>query len=311
MRFCVRSIVAVLSVALLASCGAADSGSNDAAGQSSQQPDGRLSVVASTNVWGDIAAQIGGDHVTVTSLIDDPSQDPHTFQPSGRDELAVSRASVVIVNGGGYDDFLVQMLASVGKSATVITATTVAAKLASFDPDNEHLWLNVDAVRAVADAIADAFAARDPATASAIQANAKAFDSSLDPLRATMSTIASRYSGTPVAVTEPLPDYLLHTAGLANVTPPSFTEAMEEGVDVSPSDLATVLALFSEHRVKLLVYNEQSASGQAQQVLAAAHKNQVPVMSITELLPSGEHYQQWIADMVHTLRRLLGGEAAQ
>lgn len=268
-----------------------------------------ISVVASTNVWGDIAQQVGGDLVTVTSLIYDPSQDPHEFRPSGRDELAVSRADVVIVNGGGYDDVVGQMLASAGADTVVVTAVDAAAQVPSVDPDNEHLWFDVDAAAAVADAIADALSERDPAHSNEFRDNAASFASSLDPIRQGLDTIQQRDAGTAIAVTEPLPLYLTNAAGLEDVTPEAFSEAMEEGIDVAPADLAAVLDLLASNQVALLMYNEQSAGAQVDQVLAAARDNQVPVVSVAELLPEGENYQQWITNYVTELDSTLAAAA--
>jgi zinc/manganese transport system substrate-binding protein len=289
---------------------AAGSGASETGSAAGARPD-QVTIVASTNVWGNIAAQIGGNRVAVTSLISDPSQDPHTFQPSGRDELAVSRADIVIENGGGYDDFLGQMVDSVGHRATVVNAVEAAASVPSVDPDNEHIWLNTDAVVAVASRIADAIAERDGAHRQAFRDATTAFDHSLKPIRAVLATIADRDAGTPIAVTEPLPLYLAAAAGLTNIAPEKFTEAMEEGIDVSPSDLSEVLRLFTDHRVRVLMYNEQSASGQAEQVLAAARENGIPVLPLTELLPSGESYQRWMTSMVDQLAELLPGTGSR
>jgi zinc/manganese transport system substrate-binding protein len=104
-----------------------------------------------------------------------------------------------------------------------------------------------------------------------------------------------------VAVTEPLPLYLIEAAGLDNVIPADFSEAIEEGIDVSPSELSGVLALFTEHRVKLLVYNDQSVSGQTEQVIAAAQRSDIAVLPVGETLPEGQHYQQWMGGIVGTL----------
>ncbi|GAA5085105.1 hypothetical protein GCM10025760_03670 [Microbacterium yannicii] len=84
--------------------------------------DGRLSVVASTNVYGQIAAEVGGDLVDVTSTVTNESQDPHSFEPSARDQLVVSKADLVIENGGGYDAFVDALIESSGTDAPVITA---------------------------------------------------------------------------------------------------------------------------------------------------------------------------------------------
>lgn len=269
-----------------------------------------IPVVAATNVWGDIAAQIGGGRVRVTSLIHDLGQDPHEFEPSGRDQLAVSRAKVVIINGGGYDQFLDTMLGSLGRRPIVVTAFDVASGLASVDPDNEHLWFNLDAVAAVAQAIGRAFTEVDPAARATFAGATTDFVASLAPARQQLARIARADAHVPVAVTEPLPLYLTAAAGLDNVMPASFTKAVEEGIDVAPSDMAGVLALFSQRRVKLLLYNEQTISAQTQQVLRAAADHDVPVLPVSEILPPGEHYQQWVGALAGSMSKLLGGAAA-
>jgi zinc/manganese transport system substrate-binding protein len=298
------SIVVAAAVALTSCSAGARSGSGVADG-----PAGTIRVVASTNVWGDIAAAVGGDHADVTSLITEASQDPHEFEPSGRDELAVSHADIVVANGGGYDDFLDRMVHALGTRPTVITATDAAIGVPSVHPDNEHLWFDLDAVAAVADAIAAAYSAADPAHAADFSSAASAFDDSLTPVRDAIAAVRAAHAGTPVAITEPLPLYLVEAAGLDNVTPADFSEAIEEGIDVSPSELSGTLALFTERRVKLLIYNDQSASGQTEQVLAAAQRSDVPVLPVGETLPEGQHYQQWLGGIVDALAADLDGRA--
>jgi zinc/manganese transport system substrate-binding protein len=310
------------AVSVLAACGAGSGGPGATAGadapgaaSSSSTASGSggepIAVVASTNVWGDIAAQIGGSRVTVTSLIHDLSQDAHSFEPSGRDELAVARAKVVIVNGGGYDDFLDQMLHAVSPRPTVVDAVTVASAAVRIDPDNEHIWFDLEAVGAVAQAIERALTQADPAGRADFESGEAKFISGLAPIRQALDRIAQRDRQAPITVTEPLPLYLTAAAGLKNVMPASFSDAVEEGIDVAPSEMAGVLTLFTDHRVRLLVYNEQSTSAQTTQVLAAAKSNGIPVLSLTEIIPAGEHYQQWMAGIVESLGTMLAQRAGQ
>lgn len=298
-------------MSLLAACAAggpsAATGSRADGGAPGTMKSGPISVVASTNVWGDIAAQLGGSRVRVTSLIHGPGQDPHEFEPSGRDELALSRAEVVIVNGGGYDSFMDRMLDALGNRPIVVTAVEAASGVPSVEPDNEHVWFDLDAVAAVAEAIDHAFAEVDPADRAEFADATATFVRSLSAARAELAGIAQTYAHTPVAVTEPLPLYLTAAAGLDNVMPAAFTDATEEGIDVAPSDMADVLGMFSQRRVKLLLYNEQTTSAQTQQVLRAADRNGVPVVPVTEVLPVGQHYQQWMGGIVRSMARLLGG----
>ena len=308
-----RALAGVLAATLVtAACSSTTDPATDpasgthTAATSSAEP---VPVVASTNVWGDIAAQIGGSRVDVQSLISDPSQDPHSFQPSGRDELAVSRAAVVIENGGGYDDVVAQMVQAVHTDPRIVTATDAArtAIAASGDDvgDNEHVWFDLDAVTAVAGAIAEALSSVDPAGRADYRSRLATFTASMDALHQAVATIRHAHAGAPVAITEPLPLYLIQAAGLRNVTPPEFSEAVEEGIDVTPTQLEQTLALFTGHRVDALLYNEQSTGAQTDQVLAAAKAAGVPVVGVGELLPQGTHYQHWmdrtIADLATAL----------
>jgi zinc/manganese transport system substrate-binding protein len=334
MRPALRALTAVtgaVGLALAAACGAS-AGSQPGTGGSataSAHAAPPLPVVTSTNVWADVARQIGGDRVSVRALITEPSQDPHSFQPSGRDELAVSRAAVIIQNGGGYDDVMSMMVDAVDSTATVVTAVAAAQAVlaqgpagtretgptgeAAHDPaadessgeTNEHIWYDLDAVSAVAARIADAFASLDPDAASQFQRNLHDFQAGLAPLRRAIEQIRQRHRGAPVAITEPLPVYLVEAAGLTNVTPPEFSEALEEGIDVTPSVLSDTVALFTRQKVKVLLYNEQSTSPQSDQVLAAAKDNGVPVVPVTETLPAGQHYAGWMRGTIDTLARAL------
>lgn len=271
---------------------------------------GLVQVVASTNVYGDIAAQLGGDLVEVTSIIDNPAQDPHSFEASARVQLAVSRADVLIVNGGGYDDWALTLIEGANNpDAVVLTATDLAAganggTTADGTP-NEHVWYDLEAMRGVVAAIGDALAEAAPASASIIEENVVELDAELAGLHERAAELAATFAGTGVAITEPVPLYLLEAAGLVNVTPPAFTEAIEAGTDASPAALAATLALFDDGSAAVLVVNSQTSGSQSDKVVAAAEKAGVPVVSVTETLPAGLDYQQWMSANLDALAAAL------
>ena len=257
------------------------------AGCSAPTPDdGRLKVVASTNVYGSIAALIGQDGVTVTSLIHTAAQDPHSFEASARDQLAVSKAELVIENGGGYDDFVDTLLDAAGSDAVVITAAEVVALP---DGANEHLWYDLSAMSKVADEVVAQLSDLDPANAAVYDANGRDFVETLDGIRESVDGVAD---GEKVASTEPVPLYLLELAGFTNVTPDEFSEAIEEGTDVSPVVLKNTLAVIGD--AALLAYNSQTASPETEQLRDAAEDAGVPVVEFTETLPDGEDYLSWM-----------------
>ena len=295
--------VALAAAALvLAGC------STDASDASGPAKSGSLNVVASTDVWGSVASAIGGDHVKVTSIIDDPDKDPHEYQADARNQLAISKANVVISNGGGYDDFVSTMVKASKKHPT----TLVAADISGYDQHpsegdfNEHLWYDFPTVKKVADQLADSFAKADPAAADDFHANATSFDGKLADLEATEAHLKSEHAGTAVTITEPVPVYMLDAIGLKNVTPEKFSEAIENDTDVAPTVLKQTLDLYSSGRVKLLAYNEQTTGPQTEAVLKAAKQNNVAVVPVTETLPTGKNYIEWMTANLDAIGSALG-----
>ncbi|MEO8907559.1 MAG: zinc ABC transporter substrate-binding protein, partial [Microbacteriaceae bacterium] len=232
-------LVAVLA---LAGCSAGVTAATTAAAEAAAS--GKLSVVATTNVWGDIAESVGGDHVAVTALIDDPSIDPHEFQADARDQLAIAKANVVIENGGGYDDFAGTMLATVKNPKRVtLNAVDLSRTTQSLDGSiNEHVWYDFPTVTRVVEALRGTLATLDPAHAAAYQANASALTTKLGALEASTADLKAKYAGKGAAITEPVPLYLLNAIGLVDKTPTKFSEAIENGSDVAPSVLRETLA---------------------------------------------------------------------
>jgi zinc/manganese transport system substrate-binding protein len=283
------------------------SGTSAAASAAAEGASGQVRVLASTNVWGDVVEQIGGEHVAVTSIIADPSADPHSFQSSARHQLALSKAALIVENGGGYDDFMSTMLASGGTGAPVINAVDVSG-IASTDGElNEHVWYDFPAVTKVADEVAARLATIDPANASTYQANAAAFDKSVGDLSTQVAAIKAAHDGAPVAITEAVPLYLVEAAGLDNVTPGEFTEAIENETDVPAAAMDQTLKLFSGQQVKVLVYNEQTSGPQTEQVVDAAKTNGIPAVPVTETLPDGQDYLSWMQANIQALSKALGG----
>ncbi len=264
-------------------------------------------VVASTNVYGDVVEQIGGERVSVVSVISDPAQDPHSYEASTRTQLELSRAAVVVENGGGYDDFVGRMLRSAdNSSAQVISAVQVSGKEPDEDGElNEHVWYDLPTMSRLADRIAQALGKASPADADAFTKNAENFKEGLADLEARTNRIDERQAGTPVAVTEPVPLYLTEACGLVDKTPAAFSEAVEEGDEVPPRALQETLALFTDRSVRVLVHNEQTSGAQAEKVKDAAEDNGVPVVPVTETLPQGEDYLGWMADNITALERAL------
>jgi zinc/manganese transport system substrate-binding protein len=299
-------VVAALAVLGVSSCSPGD----DAGPTSSPASSGgaKIKVVASTDVWGDLAGSVGGDKVEVTSIITSPDADPHEYEANTRNQLALTDAAVVIENGGGYDDFMDRMLKSAkNTSATVLNAVTISGKKAAAGEElNEHVWYDFPTVAKVVDQLQQAYAKAAPADASTFQQNATNLKQKLDGLTQQEATLKAKYDGRPVAITEPVPLYLLDAAGLQNKTPDEFSEAIEEDTDVPAKVLDETLQLYTKHQVKLLAYNAQTAGPETEKVLNAAKQNGIPVVPVTETLPSGKDYVGWMSANLAAVGAALG-----
>jgi zinc/manganese transport system substrate-binding protein len=277
-----RIILVCGAVLLLATgCGSASAGSGSA-----------LDVVAAENAYGDIARQIGGAHVAVTSILSDPSADPHLYAPGTRSGLAVANARLVIQNGAGYDAFMTKLEdASPSSHRRVVT---IADVLGVHGKDaNPHLWYDVPKLPAVASAIATGLERADPAHAAAYRTGLRRFESQLSPLQREIARIRTSFAGTPIAYTEPVPGYLVAAAELRNVAPAAFTRAIENGTEPTPQALAAMLVLASQKKIAVLLYNSQAVSPVTQRVRDAAANAGIPVLGVTETLPSNVSFQQW------------------
>ena len=296
-----------VSVALLTGCGSSSDSGSDGGVSGAPAAASKVAVVASTDVYGDIVAHIGGDKVSVTSVISDPDQDPHSYEAGTRNQLALSKAKVVVENGGGYDDFVDRMLRSGGNSsAEVINAVKVSGRTAPKGGElNEHVWYDFPTVARIADRIAAALGTADPANAATFTKNADAFKAGLKPLEAKEAQIKKEYGGAAIAITEPVPLYMTGASGLVDKTPAEFSEAVEEGDDVSPKVLRETLALFTGKQVKALVYNAQTSGPQTERSEQAARAAGIPLVPVTETLPSGKDYLAWMTGNVDALANAL------
>jgi len=251
-----------------------------------------LDVVAAENVYGDIASQIGGDHVAVTSILSDPNADPHLYEPGTRNGLAVATAKLVIQNGVGYDAFMQRLEDAAPSSKRIVVTIADALRVHGRDA-NPHLWYDVPRLDAIAGAIAAGLERADPANAAAYRKGLRRFDASLEPLRREVARIKRSFGGRPVAYTEPVPGYLVAAAGLRNLAPDAFTRAIEDGSEPPPQAVAQMTALATGKKIGVLLYNSQAVSPITQRIRDAAGKAGIPVIGVTETLPPGLTFQRW------------------
>lgn len=279
--------VAVAAVAVLAAgCGG---GTDDAAAE------GKIAVVASTNVWGSVVQAVGGDDVSVRSLINDSKGDPHSYADKPEDATLLTEAKLVVYNGGGYDDFFTKLVDAAGANAKQIVAFDVSGLP---EGENEHVWYDFATVKKVADKVAAELGAIDPANKDTYTANARTFDGKVDEL----ATKADAVPDGKVVATEPVAKYLLDAAGLTDVTPPDFSEAIEEETDPPVAVVADTVDLVTGKQIVALVNNDQTETNVTDQLADAAKSAGVPIVNVSETLPPGvTDYVEWMTKQVDAL----------
>lgn len=274
--------IALISVLSLAGCAPA------------QQPiDGKVKIVASTAVWGDVAKSVGGNLVEVTSIIDNPTKDPHSYEASARDQLAVEKANLVIANGGGYDDFIEKLAQAAGNKQILRLATSTTA--VSWQ-ENEHIWYSVSAVGEATYAIADTLGTIDEKNSEVYLANADKFLEGLTGIAGMYEQVRKDTKGANYFATEPIADWLLADLGFVNKTPAEFSKAIENETDVAPSVMKQALDLIKGGKIKYLIINSQTLNSQVRQIVDAAKEAGVQSVVLSEVMPTGAGYIEWMGD---------------
>ncbi|MEN3319567.1 MAG: zinc/manganese transport system substrate-binding protein [Mycobacterium sp.] len=304
--------VGALTTAAMVLAGCSSTSSNgtsttSAGSTTSAAASGRIDVVASSNVWGDITKQIGGEHVNVTSILSDPNADPHEYESDAKTGAAISKAQLVVENGLGYDDFMDKLLAaSPNANRTLLNAADVM-KISGSDA-NPHIWYDIAKIPDVAAAIADQLGKLDPADADTFTANAKTFTESLTPVTAAIDNVKVKYPGAPVGYTERVPGYLVDAAGLKLATPASFAQSIEDGNDPSVADNSAMDTALTGKAIKVLLYNGQVTSPATDAVKQLAQSSGVPVVGVTETLPpTDKNFQAWQLRQINEITTALGG----
>jgi zinc/manganese transport system substrate-binding protein len=244
--------------------------------------------------YADVLAQVGGPYVTVRAILNNPNTDPHAFEASPRVAREVAGASLVVMNGLGYDAWIERIMAATpNPHRRVIDVRTLLGLRR--DTVNPHLWYDPRTMPAVAEAAAQAFAALDPPHAAYFRAHAQRFVASLEPWKSALAALRSGYPGTPVAVVEPVANALLEAAGWRNLTPLALQLAVMNGTDPAPQDVAAMRTLLRRRAVKVLLYNQQVTGPLTASFLQLAIAAHIPVVGVYETMPQpGFDYQSWM-----------------
>ena len=251
----------------------------------------KISVVAAENFYGDVARQIGGDDVTVASIMSNPDQDPHLFETTPGVVKQIAGAQIVILNGADYDPWMDKLLKASPKPgrAAIVVADLVGKKAG----DNPHLWYDPGTMPAAAKALAEAFAMADPAHKDGYAARLKTFLVSLKPIDDKIAAIRGKFAGTTVTASEPVFGYMADALGL-KMRNESFQLSIMNDTEPSAHDMAAFQDDLKGHKVRVMFYNKQASNKAVQTLVDLAHATKIPVVGVTETAPHGLSYQKWM-----------------
>jgi zinc/manganese transport system substrate-binding protein len=300
-----RAVAGALGVALLTSaCSAASAASG------SSDPSGAIIAVGAENEYANVIAQVGGKYVQVNAIMSNPNTDPHTFEASASVAREVSAAQLVVQNGVGYDAFMNTIENAAPNSSRKVIVVQDLLGLPN-DTPNPHLWYKPSTMPAVANAIAADLAALQPARAAYFKASAAAFISSLTAWNNAIAAFKAKYPDTPVATTEPVADYMLQAVGADNMTPWALQADIMNGTDPSAQDVAAQRSLFTQHQVKVFLYNQQVTDTLTESFITLAQQNGIPVVGVYETMPvPGYDYQSWMLTEVQDLQKAVTGHVS-
>ncbi|HEY1736872.1 MAG TPA: zinc ABC transporter substrate-binding protein [Methylovirgula sp.] len=261
-----------------------------------------IAIVAAENFYGDIASQIGGAHVSVTSILENPDEDPHLFEASAAVGRALSTADIAIENGIDYDPWMEKLLdaAKNPHRKTIVVAELLGKKAG----DNPHLWYDLNAIDTFANTLTDELSTRDPTHKAEYQSRLAAFRQSLGPLEDKIKTTRARFAGAPVTATEPVFGYMFDALALVSRNR-GFQLAVMNNTEPSASDVAGFETDLSQHRVRLLAYNRQASDPIADRMRKLADESHIPVVGVTETEPTRQNYQAWMTSEVDAVAEAL------
>ncbi len=261
-----------------------------------------ITIVAAENFYGDVARQIGGPDVKVTSILSNPDQDPHLFEASPSVARDISAARIVVYSGIDYDPWMEKLLGAARSNdrRTIIVAPLAARKIG----DNPHVWYDTQTMLAYAAVLTDALAAADPGGAAGFRARLKQFQDSIQPVQAKIAALRDRLAGTDATATEPIFGYMFDALGMHSRNE-GFQLSVMNNTEPSASDIAAFENDLKTHQVKLLIYNSQAADPTAERMESIAKQSHVPVVGATETEPPRTTYQAWMTSELDAIDRAL------
>lgn len=261
-----------------------------------------IHIVAAENIYGEVAQELGGPQVEVISILNNPAQDPHLFSNTPSTAKAITNADIVIYNGADYDPWMDSILLS---SENTNRKVINVANLVNIKPGaNPHIWYLPTTMPIVAKTIVALLTELDPTHKNDFDMQLLKFNTAYESIFAIIKSIKRYSQNLPVIATEPVFTYMANSLDMQ-----MHGEAFQTSImnDVPPS-IAEVKAFeddLTNHKVKLLIYNDQVINPMTKHMQRLAEKENIPVLGVSEMLPPKATYINWIMRELIKLQSIL------
>ncbi|MFC4761471.1 metal ABC transporter solute-binding protein, Zn/Mn family [Fructobacillus durionis] len=250
--------------------------------------DGKLNIVASTNVYAEVAETVAGNKAHVSAIITKQSVSPEDYEPTNDVAKKVSKADIALGNGLGYDAWLNKLTKS-SKTTKLLLASDMLNKDSKANP---HLWNDPNNMITVAQKLADELSKKDPGNKDYYQKNAAAYKEKLQPVTDKVNELKAKMAGKKVFETESIYEYMLNNLG-ATIVGDDFAEAIAEDTDPSAAATKEVREALKNHQVDFVVQNTQTTGGDVDKMVKLAKEQNIPIVKVTETSPDNTSYVDW------------------
>ena len=206
----------------------------------------KIPVVASFSIIGDFVRQVGGDRVSVTTIVG-PDGDAHVYEPSPADGRSISQARLIFVNGLGFEGWLDRLIAATKSKGDVVTLGKGITARKDEEGEDPHAWQDVANAKVYVEAIREALMAADPEGAATYKANADSYLAKLDALDAEIqqAIAAIPKERRRVVSTHDAFEYFAARYGVEFLAP----QGVSTEADVSARDVAKIIDAVKTHKV--------------------------------------------------------------
>ena len=265
--------------------------------QKSTSGNGKVSIVASTNVYADIAKNVAGKYGDVQAVIKNSATDPHDFEPTTADAKNLTKANIIVANGLGYDSWMNKLASSVNKKIVLVGEDLMHLKKG----DNPHIWYNLNMPTKYVNYLVKRLSKLQPKHAAYFKANGKKYLDKIDQVKK-LAKSGSK-DDKPVFVSEPVFDYALEEAGY-KIGDKDFEKAVQNGTDPSPKTINKMTKEIEDKKIAFFVNNTQASSSTVKSFVKLAKENNIPVLNVRETIPNHTTYLAWMKENYQNLAKI-------